>query len=587
MGLRHAQIIMDILEYLKLANKSLPAISDGLSTRFKISVVTNFTDDLLKKLLKGMCLAENISPEIYGVPYGQYQFELKNPNSALYAHAADITFIFFDANPYLHTEFTADPDHAAEVINDLQKYCSASKGVIVAQTIALPPRTPHGNLFKENILYAAATDFNDQLTQLAAKFENLYILETNRLVQFLGEKNSRDLRGMYAFRQPFTHDFTGLLTKEWLAFIRALLGKTRKCIILDLDNTLWGGVVGEVGPLGIALGPDYPGNAFQNFQRLLLEYYNRGIILAINSRNNAEDVHEVFEKNKNMILSENHFSAIYTNWNTKVENLISIAQDLNIGLNSLVFLDDDAMNRDMVRTQLPEVHVPNLSVPPEEYARELLALDVFHQLKLTEEDKVRGRMYAEERQRKTILTSSQSLEDYIAQLGIELDLFLNAPDMAPRLSQLTLKTNQFNLTTRRYAEHEILGYMKSGFVFAADVRDRFGDYGVTLEAIVIPDGQGAANLDTFLMSCRIMGRSLEKEFMRKIAQKLSEMKVKILTASFIPTKKNMPAANFLVDAGFIETSRLENGAINYELELEACKNWPAATTIKVNNLTKN
>ncbi len=575
---------MDILKYLKLANS--PTSSENSLPQFRISVVTNFTDDLLKKLLKGMCLAENIQPNIYGVPYGQYQFELKDPNSGLYAHQADVTFIFFDANPYLQAEFTADPGHAAEMIEDIRKYCSSAKGTIVTQTLALPARTPHGNLFQENPLHATAEKFNDQLWRLAEESKNIYVLDTNRILRFLGEKNSRDLRSMYAFRQPFTHEFAALLAKEWLAFIRALLGKVRKCIVVDLDNTLWGGVVGEVGPLGIALGQDYPGNAFQNFQRLLLEYYKRGIILAINSRNNPEDVREVFEKNKNMVLNENHFSAIYANWSTKAENLVSIAQDLNIGLDSLVFLDDDSMNRDMVRTQLPEVHVPDFSLAPEEYAQALLDLDVFHQLRLTDEDKERGKMYADERQRKTVLASTQNLEDYITQLGIEFDFSVNAQDIAARLAQLTQKTNQFNLTTRRYTEDEINGFMASGQVFAADVRDRFGDYGVTLEAIVLPKDASTAELDIFLMSCRVMGRGVEKEFLRAILEKLEQNGIRRLMASFIPTNKNMPAADFLASNGFTETSRQEDGTINYGLDIKACRKAGAAT-IKVNDLTQS
>ena len=281
-----------------------------------------------------------------------------------------------------------------------------------------PIRQRTGIFSRHSPFFTLVEEYNKRLEELAAELPNLIVFDTNRLVHLLGEKQTFDARGTHAFDIPFTSEFMAMLAEEWTAYVRALMGKTKKCIVLDLDNTLWGGVVGELGPTGIALGPDYPGSAFVAFQHALLDFYERGIILAINSKNNLEDVLEVFKKNSAMVLKEEHFSAIRANWNDKADNLIDIAKELNIGLESMVFFDDDILNRNIVRGRLPEVTVPEFSLPPEDYVKTLYALDVFNQFSLTEEDTKKGKMYAEERQRKQVMKGAKGLDDYIKELNI-------------------------------------------------------------------------------------------------------------------------------------------------------------------------
>ena len=375
------------------------------------------------------------------------------------------------------------------------------------------------------------------------------------------------MRWLHASDIPFSNVFMAALAEEWVAYARVLLGKSKKCIVLDLDNTLWGGVVGEVGPRGIALGPDYPGSAFVNFQQALLEFYDRGILLAIASRNNPADVAEVFEKNPYMVLKEKHFSAIRTDWKTKPEMIREIAEELNIGTDSMVFLDDDPVNREMVRGELPGVAVPDFSLPPEEYAPLLHSLNLFHQFSLTGEDLAKGRMYAEERQRKKVLLQAKSPDAYIAELDIRITVAVNDRDLIPRLSQLTLKTNQFNLTTRRYSEADILKFMESGaLVISGNVTDKFGDYGTVILAIVVPDrgDPRKTTLDTMLMSCRVMGRGVECSFMDYLLRELGRRSIISLEAEFISTVKNVPAKkDFLAEHGFGEGLRCSLDVVSY------------------------
>ena len=563
----------DSLEYLRLASTYSGLRAGDFPTSAKINLITNFTDDILKKILLGTALHDNIYPEIYAAPYRQYHFQLKNPTSELYAENPNVTFIFFDINPFKNSDLRSSRDYFKELLGDIKRYAETVKTTVVWNSFILSYQTAYGNLFRHSPFFKLVEDYNKRLYELAAELPNLIIFDTNRLVHVLGESRTFDARGTHAFDIPFTNEFMTLLSEEWTAYVRALMGKTKKCIVLDLDNTLWGGVVGELGPQGIALGADYPGNAFAAFQRALLEFYDRGIILAINSKNNPEDVLEVFKKNPHMVLKEEHFSAIRTNWTDKVENLIDISRELNIGLESMVFLDDDPLNRNMVRERLPEVTVPEFSIPPEDYVKTLYSLDVFNQFSLTEEDAKKGKRYAEERQRKQVMKNTKSLDEYIEELNIIMRMSVNDSSIIPRLAQLTQKTNQFNLTTKRYTEHDIKKFIDGGdFIFAANISDKFGDYGTVIEAIVARGAKSDrdAVLDTLLMSCRVMARGAECAFMDHVIRELGRLGISQLRGEFIPTAKNKPAENFLADHGFIK----QKGS--YLLDIDAYLKTPCS-----------
>lgn len=557
---------METVEYFKLANqygqinpKGMPAVT--------IRVVTNFTDDLLVRLFIGKALSEEVYPKILPTPYRQYHLLLKDKKSALFSEAADVTFIFFDLNVYNANEFS-QAGRFDEVIADVQKFAEAQRGIVVFNSFILPYQSAYGNLAHNSRLFVLADAYNAHLKSLSEEIKNFYVFDANRLVHAMGERQARDLRSLYAFDLPFSTEFLKIVAEEWFGYILAIVGKIKKCIVVDLDNILWGGVVGESGVDGIALGPDYPGLAFVNFQRSLFEYYNRGVLLAINSKNNWSDVEEVFQKHPYMLLKPGHFASMKVNWNNKTDNLVEIAKELNISLDSLVFIDDDPVNREFVKQQLPEVLVPDFSLPPEEYVRSIFSLPVFSPFLLTAEDKVKGRMYSEELKRKEVLASSGSLEDYVKSLGISLKVGMNDAVAIPRLSQMSLKTNQFNLTTKRHTEKDIENHMKKGWVFYADVTDKFGHYGITIMAIVVPQDSKTAALDTFLMSCRVMGRGVEDKFFDYIVKELRAKGMQNLRAVFIPTAKNEPAKNFLSSRGF-QLIEEKDGQKNYLLDLVA------------------
>jgi FkbH-like protein len=537
-------------------------VPDGQS--IKIGIVTNFTDDVLKKSLTGLCVTADLVPSVYTVPYKQYIFELKNPNAPLLQHTPDVLFVFFDCSAYLDSEFTTQTNHVHEVLDDIETICRTFTGQIVIQSMLKSTDVQLGRLLRTSLVNQTVTTFNARIAELAEAFSQVHVISSDTLT---AGQTVYDLRNLYTSSQPFTNDFLYRIATEWFATIRSLSGFVRKCLVVDLDNTLWGGVVGEVGPLGIALGPEYPGNAFMAFQRVLLQYYEQGIILAINSRNNLADVMEVFEKNPHMILKESHFACIVANWETKVDNLRTIAAELNIGLDSLVFIDDDAMNRDMVRAQLPEVAVPHFSLQPEEYAWTLLNLTDFHRLSVTDEDRARGMMYVAERKRKMVLLKAPTLAEYVASLDIKIQITVNNVAAIPRLAQLTQKTNQFNLTTKRMTETDVVSLISEGaLVYGGEVTDTFGAYGLTIMAVITPLDPQVVALTVCLMSCRVMGRSVERAFFGAIARDLLARGYSSVQAEFIPTAKNEPTRGYLGSLGGVKLSD-KDGIELYEIDL--------------------
>lgn len=321
----------------------------------------------------------------------------------------------------------------------------------------------------------------------------------------------------------------------------------KKCLVLDLDNTLWGGVLGEDGPDGIKLGFDPEGASFVAFQQAILDLYNRGVILAINSKNNYEDAMNVIRTHPNMVLKENNFAATRINWNDKVSNMLGIAEELNIGLDSFVFLDDDPVNRLVMRGILPGVETPELPQDPVKYAKFLIDLPYFQgRVAITDEDKMRGNLYITEKLRKTAENNFLSRDDFLKDLEIEASFYEDDPSSLPRLSQLTEKTNQFNMKKTLMTEDEVLDYINNPnyLVAQARARDKFGDYGIIGFAL-INKASDVWLIDSMLISCRALGRGIEEAFLEGLATRARENSVKKLRVEFIKTEKNQPAEDFL------------------------------------------
>jgi len=356
-----------------------------------------------------------------------------------------------------------------------------------------------------------------------------------------------------------------------------LRGQPAKCLVLDLDGTLWGGVVGEVGVGGIDLGDAYPGRSYLRFQRALLGLRDRGVLLAINSKNNPADVDEVFASHPDMVLSPEDFAATRVNWQPKPENMVAIAEELSIGLDSLVFFDDNPAERLAMRQALPEVTTIEVPADPSQHASVILGCGLFDRLAVTDEDRNRAEMYRQQAARKDLERSTGSLEGYLASLEMQAELRPVDELSFRRVLDLLAKTNQFNVTTPRYNAQELqaLVHDESAAVFTLRVTDRFGDNGIV--GVLILRASDRAVIDTLLLSCRVIGRAVETALLAFAAEWAAQRSLAELDATFIATKKNGPAADVFARHGFQEIGTPgTDGASHWRLALEDSKlSWPA------------
>jgi FkbH-like protein len=338
-----------------------------------------------------------------------------------------------------------------------------------------------------------------------------------------------------------------LFDRAWL-----LKGALTKCIVLDADNTLWGGIVGEDGLEGIALGPEPPGDAYLAFQRKLLALRDRGILLGLCSRNNRSDVVEVLARHPHQLLREEHFASIRVNWDPKAENLRSIARELNLGLEHLLFVDDSPQECLLAEQQIPELAVIRV---PEARAEIPACLDGWpglERLSLTDEDADRARYYLDARRRRDLEVGSETVDEYLAALGMVMTVGLDEMEAVPRIAQLTQKTNQFNLTTRRYTEVEIGRWMRDPDWLVAhfSLVDVCGDSGIVGAAIIRGASGPKPEFDTFLLSCRVIGREAESAFLHSVLGVLRERGASRVRGAYVPTGRNALVERFWSDHGF-------------------------------------
>ncbi len=409
---------------------------------------------------------------------------------------------------------------------------------------------------------------NRRLRELVAGTARLHLFDLDALVRHHGALTAFDAR-MFVLQQfPFSGGFAVALAEAYATAVRALRGTARKCVVVDLDNTLWGGVVGEDGFDGIVLGNQPSGRAFADFQRTLLALRERGLLLAVCSKNNPDDALDVLRRHPEMTLRPEHFAAVRINWNDKAANLAEIAAELNIGTDALVFVDDHPFEREWVRTRLPEVLVVDLPPDPAHYSRALLAVEELETLAVTEEDQVRSQRYQEQRDRAAFRGAAASLEDYLRGLDMRLHVVPADDRSRARMLQLLQRTNQFNLTTRRYSDAEFRSVIASPAcrVCGLRVADRFGDNGLVGVAIVRVE-EGSWCIDSFLLSCRVLGRNVEEAFLQHLAAQAKAAGAAALIGQFIPSNKNSQVRDFYRRAGFSLVQEHPDGSTEWQLLL--------------------
>jgi FkbH-like protein len=396
----------------------------------------------------------------------------------------------------------------------------------------------------------------------------IQILDLDALVAYAGCQNAMSPQMMSMARIPFSEAFLAMLARRIVSHIVATKGLARKCLVLDCDNTLWGGIIGEDGLDGIHIGHDSPGREYLDFQKAILELYEQGVILAINSKNNYDDVMQVLNKHPHMLLREKHFASIMVNWDPKPQNMQKIAEQINIGLDSIVFIDDNPAERELMKQSLPQVETLEMPADPSLFARTLRETGFFTRAYLTEEDKNRGQIYAAQRKRDQFQQSCATLEDFLKSLEMVVSIHTAGKEDIKRTAQLTQRTNQFNLTTRRYTEADIAAMAQNPNwrIYVLGLKDKFGDNGtVGLALVEIQPKQW--RIDTFLMSCRVIGRQVEDSLVDRICRDAAKAGCTSISAEYIPTAKNNLVAGFWDKMGF-EKENADTKQVRYSRQLK-------------------
>jgi len=570
---------------------------------YRLAILRSFTVEPVIPFLRAAGFLAGIDLQVQLSDFNAYVQEMVDPASRLYAFSPDAVILAVqtrDLDPALwcgSLPAEAEPAVVDRFIAPLRQWMQAVRRNTPAHLIVHnfePPPFPGAGLLDAQTgagQRAAILQINRELQALCLEQPNVYVLDYEALVSRHGYRSWHDERKWLTVRLPIAAPHLNDLAKEWLRFLHPLTGKVAKLLVVDLDNTLWKGIIGEDGLHGIRLGVEYPGAAFQELQRVLLDLHARGILLAICSKNNFDDAMEAIEKHPGMLLRAHHFAAMRINWRDKSQNLREIATELNLGTDAVAFLDDNPTERQQMRAELPEVMVLDLPNDPMEFARTLREYPAFERLSLSREDQERGTMYQAQRVRQALQNGTTSREEFFRSLEQEAEIAALSGATLPRIAQLINKTNQFNLTTRRYSEQQLLEMSRApGWnCFSIAVRDRFGDNGLVGAAIAHfqQADHPICEIDTFLLSCRVIGRTVETAFLWFLADHARSRGARRLQGWFLPTKKNAPARDFYSSHGMTKASE-NGGASLWTLDLSAsnlsCPDWIRLRVVPGDNL---
>jgi FkbH-like protein len=556
--------------------------------RLKTYIVRSVTIEPILPFLTTEAVLSNYVLDLTVGGYGSYVDELLNPQSALAKFKPDLVFILLDLEdiagrlPQLCADGIGDAVDAeieeavVRVEQLLRSFRSGSSARILFQGCVVPDQTSLGDVGEANLPHSltnAVYRLNQRLAVVCRSVSDCVFFDVDHLAARHGRANWRDARMFLASRLPMSSASFGIYAAGLVRSFSPLFRAPRKVLCTDLDNTLWGGVLGEEGPEGIATGTPFPGNCYLEYQRHLKQLSSRGILLAIVSKNNDADVREAFQiRAADLGLTLDDFVATKISWNEKADSIRELAEELSLGLDSFVFVDDNPVECEAIRQQLPEVAI--IAAPIEEpwkLVDLLSAQPFFDAAVVTDDDVNRLNEYKAQAQRAELAGSVGNRDEFLASLEI-VCTFLSALD-APlaRSVQLLAKTNQFNLTTRRHsaAEVEAFASYPGGQAIAIRVRDRFGDAGIVGLALARTEGD-TCSIDSLLLSCRVIGRGIETALLAHLGENAIRAGAKRLVGEFIPTKKNAPCADFYVDHGFVKGSASRDASpdsIFYQLDL--------------------
>jgi len=580
----------------RLSNREIAMIArriEGMpEDKLKLALLADFTIDLLAPVLTVECAIRcQIPAATYVGAYSQYFEEILDSSSGLHRFSPNVIFLARSIRqlaPRIFDDFLSlSPDEAKSTVDSIVQELRSWVDAALQQTDATllvgnfeRPKFPQAGIADGKAEYPELAFYSDLNRALADEFRNenrVFVVDLDLTAGRLGHAKVCDDKMLYLAQMRWADEMMRAVAMELTRYLLAITGKTRKCLVLDLDNTIWGGIVGEDGVDGLRISPGDPiGEAYLEFQRRVRQLKSRGIILAIASKNNEKDAMDVFEKHTYMPLSLGDFTALRINWEPKHQNLCEIAEELSIGLDSMVFMDDSDFEVGLMLNMLPEVRSILLPSDPSMLASLIDSSLDYEKLQLTQEDKEKTGQYEQIAERFRRKSQARTLEDYLRSLETELRLEFASEAQLARIQQLVTKTNQFNLTTRRYTTAQIESMFRSAdwLVISGHVEDIHGVLG-TVAAVFIQISDGAATLDSFIMSCRALGRGIETAVMNYVKREVFDNRgINVLDGTYIPTKKNAPASNFYLEQGFEVLRKTKSGEQTFRLDSSSSADLP-------------
>lgn len=566
---------MEVTDIIKASRRLAKKIrlEDKMKYDIKVAVIGTTSIQYFVMVLRYLLDVEGIKADIYEGEYDGIAMDVMDSESALYKFAPEILIILSDYREIKNYPCILDSDTDVdtllsttfEIYKKLWGKLAALKDCYILQSnFVIPPENIYGNL--ERSLAYSQTCFLERFNERLVKERpmNVTIMDLDLLASNIGKWNWFDDTAYFMTKAGFRIDYIEKIVFLFVQQIKALRGQIKKCIVLDLDNTLWGGIVGDVGYDRIQLDPNHAvGEAYREFQKYLLLLKRRGVILAVVSKNDEENAKAPFWNNPHMILRLDDIASFKASWDDKVTNIKRVAEELNISTDSLVFFDDNPAEREIVKLYLPEVQVIDVPEDPALYKRALDNAFPFEWLQFTKEDLVRNDSYIENRHRIELQTQFVDYGEYLKSLNMRGNVRRPKSSEIPRFTQLLNKSNQFNLRTRRYSESEIIGIDKSTQKKCLSVllQDKFSEYGI-IACVILEKQNSECFIESWVMSCRVFKRGVEDLTFKAILRIAKAWGCNTLKGQYISSKKNSIVANFYDILGFEKIDE-KDGVKNY------------------------
>ena len=531
----------------------------------RVAVLGNCATQFFAQAVEGCGKLNGLNLSVFDADYDQIDAQLIDPASETWAFRPDVILLWLCSEKlyeeFLDTPFGERDGFADRTMDRIRGYWERIAGQSGAKIIQMNfPETgdmPAGQLSAKTSasFVFQIRKLNALLQEAEAGNDRVFPADLAAIQNRMGREAFFDRRMYYSAKMPLSMAALPAAAKAVGDILCSLAGKIRKCVIADLDNTLWGGVIGDDGMAGIEIGELGRGHVFSNLQRWLKQLKDFGIILAVCSKNEENIAKEPFEKHPEMVLRLSDISVFVANWNDKASNIRLIQETLNIGMDSIVFLDDNPFERNLIREKLPEVTVPELPEDPAEWLGFLQAANLFDTVSFTGENSDRTKLYQAEFARRQLEQRFESLDNYLQSLEMEGGGYPFTPERYPRIAQLTQRSNQFNLRTVRYTESDIRRIAEDPRyrTLYFTLRDRFGDHGLVSVVILEERPEGTLFLDTWLMSCRVLKRGMEEFVVNRMVREAAANGYARIEAEYIPTPKNRMVKDLCGEMGFTRT----------------------------------